>query len=137
MVPAPAAAAGAPAASSGRSVVLTPDQSGQYHADVQVNGRSIRMLVDTGATLVALTQQDAIALGVLPLTFNQPVQTANGTIRAGEAKLNEIRIGNIQVSNTSALVLPYGVSGHSLLGMSFLKKLSGFELAKGNLVLKQ
>lgn len=132
-----AVAAPVPAVALGRSAVLKPDQSGQYHADVQVNGRTIRMLVDTGASFVALTQQDAITLGVLPLAFNVPVQTANGTAKAGEARLNDIRIGNVQVANTSALVLPFGASGQSLLGMSFLKRLSGFEVAGGNLILKQ
>ena len=138
---APAAAAPAPtvpvALTSGRSVMLKPDQAGQFRADVTVNGRTIRMLVDTGASLVALTQQDAVTLGVLPLTFNVPVQTASGTARAGEAKLSEVRIGNLQANDIPALVLPPGVSGHSLLGMSFLRKLSGFELSAGNLILKQ
>lgn len=137
------AAAAAPASavpivlSSGRSVMLKPDQAGQFRADVTVNGRTIRMLVDTGASLVALTQQDAVTLGVLPLSFNVPVQTASGTAKAGEAKLSEVRIGNIQANDIPALVLPPGVSGHSLLGMSFLRKLSGFEVSAGNLILKQ
>ena len=137
MMAAPAEPAAPTKAAGGNTVTLKPDQSGQYHAEVTVNGRTIRMLVDTGASLVALTQQDAITLGVLPLSFNVPVQTANGTARAGEAKLSDIRIGGVQVAETKALVLPYGVTGHSLLGMSFLKKLSGFEVAGGNLILKQ
>ena len=136
-VAAPSEPAAPTNAAGGRTVILKPDQSGQYHAEVTVNGRTIRMLVDTGASLVALTQQDAITLGVLPLSFNVPVQTANGTARAGEAKLSDIRIGSVQVADTRALVLPYGVTGQSLLGMSFLKKLSGFEVAGGNLILKQ
>ena len=135
-VPPTAPASLAPIA-NGRAAVLRPDQAGQFHADVTVNGRTIRMLVDTGATLVALTQQDAITLGVLPMTFNVPVQTAAGQARAGEAKLAEVRIGNVQVRDINALVLPPGVTGQSLLGMSFLRRLSGFEFSAGNLVLKQ
>ena len=135
-LPATAPASLAPIA-NGRAAVLRPDQAGQFHADVTVNGRTIRMLVDTGATLVALTQQDAITLGVLPMTFNVPVQTAAGQARAGEAKLAEVRIGNVQVRDINALVLPPGVTGQSLLGMSFLRRLSGFEFSAGNLVLKQ
>ena len=122
---------------SGRTAVLAPDARGQFFADVAVNGRVIKMLVDTGATLVALTQQDAIMLGVLPVSFNVPVQTANGVARAGEARLSNIRIGNVEVTDTTALVLPGGAVSQSLLGMSFLKKLSGFEYAAGNLVWKQ
>ena len=122
---------------SGRNVVLKPDAQGQFQADVSVNGRVIRMLVDTGATAVSLTQKDAIALGVLPISFNIHIHTANGDARAGEAKLNEIRIGQIAVRDTPAIVLPNGAAEQSLLGMSFLKKLAGFELTAGNLVLKQ
>ena len=121
----------------GRTAILKPDAGGQFHADVTVNGRNIKMLVDTGATLVSLTQQDAITLGVLPVSFNVPVQTANGVARAGEAKLSNIRIGNVEVMETTALVLPGGAVSQSLLGMSFLKKLSSFEYAAGNLILRQ
>jgi aspartyl protease family protein len=123
--------------SAGRIAVLKPDQLGQFMADVTVNGHTIRMLVDTGASAVALTQQDAITLGVLPVSFNVPMRTANGDSKAGEARLSEIRVGNVQVLDTVALVLPYGVSHQSLLGMTFLKKLSGFEVTGGNLILKQ
>lgn len=131
------AAAPAAIAFSGRTAILKPDAGGQFIAEVTVNGRIIKMLVDTGATLVSLTQQDAITLGVLPVAFNVPVQTANGLARAGEARLSNIRIGNVEVMDTPALVLPGGAVSQSLLGMSFLKKLSGFEYASGNLVLKQ
>ena len=127
----------APSLPSGRNVLLKPDARGQFQADVTVNGRVIRMLVDTGATYVALTQNDAIALGVLPIAFNIPMRTANGEMRAGEAKLNEIRIGQIAVRDTPAVVMPSGAANQSLLGMSFLKKLAGFEFASGNLILKQ
>ena len=137
IAPAAAPTSAAAPVPSGRVALVKPDQAGQFRADVTINGRSIRMLIDTGASLVALTQQDAITLGVLPLSFNVPVQTASGTARAGEAKLSEIRIGNVQANDIGALVLPPGVAGHSLLGMSFLRKLSGFEVAGGNLILKQ
>jgi aspartyl protease family protein len=134
-VPNPAAPPAA--AYSGRNVVLKPDDLGQFRVDVTVNGRVMNMLVDTGASFVALTQEDAIALGVMPVSFNTPLHTANGALRAGEARLNEIRVGSIAVRDTPAVVLPSGAMQHSLLGMSFLKKLAGFEFASGDLILKQ
>ena len=118
---------------------LKPDAGGQYHANVEIEGRLLPMLVDTGATLVSLTYDDAEKLGYTPAPadFTVPVQTANGLSKAANLTLREARLGTLMVSNVPAIVLPRGINGVSLLGMSFLKKLGGFEIASGDLVMRQ
>jgi aspartyl protease family protein len=122
----------------GNGVSLAPDRSGHYHADVEVFGRRIRMLVDTGATIVALTGADADALGVrpMPADFQISLSTANGTVQAAAIRLPEVRVGTIAAQDVAAVVMPPGVMQESLLGMSFLRKTGGFEVADGKLILK-
>jgi aspartyl protease family protein len=124
-------------ASYGR-IELAPDRFGQFHAEVEIDGRRLAMLVDTGASLVALTYADAASVGQRPMPsdFKVKVVTANGTADAAEVRLREVRLDTILVDDVPAIVMPQGVAATSLLGMSFLKKLGGFEIADGRLVLK-
>jgi len=119
-------------------IELPPDRGGQYHADVEIEGRTVPMLVDTGATLISLTAADAQRLGLspAPADYTANVLTANGQAKAAPVTLREVRVGNLLVRNVAALVLPQGITGTSLLGMSFLQRLGGFEIASGNLVLR-
>ena len=96
------------------------------------------MLVDTGATSIALSYEDAAAAGILPMPadFKVPMQTANGTGFAAAVRLQEVRVGQIVVRDVQGVVVPRGALSGSLLGMSFLGKLKGFEVAADNLVLK-
>ena len=138
--PAPVKAPPAPAlASNGTTMTLDADSSGHYRAEAEVNGHRATMLVDTGASIIALTQEDAGAFGVRPFPsdYKIPVSTANGTLNAAEVRLNEVRVGNVLARDVAAVVMPQGALRQSLLGMSFLKKLSGFEVAQGRLVLRQ
>lgn len=119
-------------------VTIEPDRGGHYRARVEIQGRRIPMLVDTGATLVALSEEDAHAVGVFPMPSDYTVRlsTANGEARGAAVMLREVRIDNIVARDVQAVVLPRGLMGQSLLGMSFLRKLRGFEIAEGRLVLK-
>lgn len=118
---------------------LHADAGGHYQADVEIEGLRIPMLVDTGATLISLTSDDASKLGIRPAPsdYNVEIRTANGVARAARVVLGEVRLGTLFVRSVDTIVLPRDVQGKSLLGMSFLKKLSGFEVASGNLVLRQ
>jgi aspartyl protease family protein len=93
------------------------------------------MLVDTGATLVALTPADARAAGINPasLVFNGHAQTANGTARMAQATLREIRIGQLSIYDVRASVLEN--LDISLLGMSFLGRLQAYEMRDGKLTI--
>ena len=119
-------------------VVLNADLRGHYTVHPSVEGRTLRMMVDTGATSVALTYEDAERAGikVRPQDFSRPVGTANGTVLAAPVRIAELKVGDIRLTYVEALVVPRGRLSTSLLGMSFLKRLKGFEVASGRLTLK-
>ena len=128
-----------PRATAWGVVELSPDSYSQYRADIEVNGARIQTLVDTGASWVALTAEDARQLNLDPprSAYTIKTQTANGVAMSAPVKLREIRIGNITVYDVDALVSEPGKLGVSLLGMSFLRKLSSFQVADGRFVMKQ
>jgi aspartyl protease family protein len=133
---APIAAAAVSSASGGpASVSKGPD--GHYWAQAQVNGRYVRFLVDTGATTVALTSQDAERLGLNPrqLDYTSAVITANGQARAARVKLDSITVAGARVEEVDALVIEKGLQT-SLLGMTYLGRLSRFEATPTALILR-
>ncbi|AWB21334.1 TIGR02281 family clan AA aspartic protease [Methylobacterium currus] len=136
--PAPAAEAAQVAPGSASSVTLAQDLSGHFQAYPQVEGQVLRMLVDTGATLCVFTSEDAQRIGVRvgPRDFTAQVATANGTVPAARVRVREMRLGGIAVRDVEALVLPSGRLETSLLGMSFLRRLRGFEVAAGRMILR-
>ncbi len=114
--------AAAGGANGNASVTLKADGRGHFMADGQVNGGTVRFLVDTGATMIALPAGDARRLGVNYLKGESGlVQTANGTAPAYKVKLDTIRIGDITLNNVDAMVLEGGLQ-MPLLGMSFLNR---------------
>jgi len=127
----------APAANGFGPVRLSGDDSGHYYANTEIDGRRIRMLVDTGATLVILTSEDAASVGInpAPSDFDTKIWTANGDLLTAKTRIREVRVGNILVRDVAALVVPSGRLKQSLLGMSFLSKLKGFEVADRSLIL--
>lgn len=120
-------------------IAIAPDQFGNYLTDVEIDGRAIKMVVDTGATYVSLTSQDADALGInlAPVDFRYRTMTANGEGTAAKVHLNAVRIANIEIDGVDAFVMPPGSLGHSLLGMSALSRLAKVEISEGRLVLRQ
>lgn len=121
----------------GFKVAIPADESGHYFANAIVNGHSIEVVVDTGATSVALTSETARRLGLkLDVSdFDMPISTANGVIAAAEVTLSEIRVGSITLRNINAMVVPGDALGVNLLGMTFLNRLTRFEVAGGQLLL--
>jgi aspartyl protease family protein len=119
---------------------ITADRGGQFSTDVEVNGARLQnMLVDTGATLVALSYEDASAAGLFPAPadFKYQVNTANGVAHVARVKLLDVRIGNLVVHDVDAVVGERGALSGSLLGMTFLSKLSRFSVESGALLLRQ
>jgi aspartyl protease family protein len=96
------------------------------------------MMVDTGATIVALTSADAAAIGLqpAPAEYRASVSTANGTVKVAPVRIREIRIGEIVVRDVAAVVMPPGALGRSLLGMSFLRQLRSFDVTRGQLTMR-
>ncbi len=135
----PIAEAVVPARSGARpTLTVHADYRGHYVVHPSVDNYRVRMLVDTGASIVALTAEDARALGLNPPPgdYKMTLSTANGTVRAARAMLREVRLGDIVVRNVEAVVMPAGVLSMSLLGTSFLAKLQGYEVQTGRMVLR-
>ncbi len=120
------------------SIELRADGAGHFRSSIEVNGRSMAALVDTGATMVALTYEDAERSGIFlhDRDFVGRTQTANGTARFAPILLDRVTIGTITVRNVEAGVAERGALSINLLGMSFLGRLRRFEVASGRLSLQ-
>ncbi len=138
MRPVPAAP---PARSEARpapnALVYRADGSGHFLVDASVNGAPVRFLVDTGATAVTLSPEDARAAGLVraELDFSETVTTAHGMARAAATTLRDVRLQQLELDDVPALVMeqPMPVS---LLGMSFLKRLNGYSIRDGVLTME-
>ena len=95
-------------------------------------------MVDTGATGVVLSREDARRVGInpQPSDFTARTSTANGIVPVAPIVLDKVAVGEISVRDVPALVHPDSRFQGSLLGMSFLSRLSQFEVSKGRLILK-
>jgi aspartyl protease family protein len=115
---------------------IAKSADGHFWAQGTVNGASVRFLVDTGATAVALTPADAQRLGLTPadLHYSYRVVTAGGSTRAASVRLASITVAGARLENVDALVIEKGLDT-SLLGMSYLGRLARFEATQKSLVL--
>jgi len=136
----PDAAAVEPAATASTASVasISRGPDGHYRAQATVDGRAVRFLVDTGATTVALTQGDARRLGLAPerLTYDVPIRTASGEAFAAAVTLRSVSVSGARVDDVEALVAQTGLE-ESLLGMSYLGRLSRFEATPRALILRR
>ena len=120
------------------ATALKAGQNGHFIVKAEINGRNVKVMVDTGASAVALSYEDAKDIGLHPgnLDYNVPVSTANGIVKAAGVNLDKVEIDGVRVSDVQGLVMPEGVMRGSLLGMSFLGKLQSFKIEDGVLYLK-
>ena len=111
---------------------------GHFNANVDVNGKQIAMIVDTGASSIVLTPEDATKAGIdiRNLAYNIPVLTANGRTFAARVRLDKVAIGPVDRANVDALVAKHGAMTQSLLGMSFLSRLRSYEFSGDFLTLR-
>lgn len=118
---------------------IAADESGHFQTEAEINGSRVDVLVDTGATLVALTYDDARRAGVhlSPSDFTHEVRTANGIAKVAPIDLGSISIGDITVRNVRGAVTEPGKLHKTLLGMSFLSRLSRVEMRDQALVLHE
>jgi aspartyl protease family protein len=124
---------------SGGVLTIVADDRGHFFVEPSFGPQRIRMLVDTGASVVALSHEDAqrMSLSIASGEYTEQVATANGIVQAAAVTIPEVQLDNIIVRDVDAVVLPPGRLMTSLLGMSFLGRLSTFEMSNGRLVLGQ
>ena len=120
----------------GSTVELQRESDGHFYADVQVNGSNLHMLVDTGATGIALSRDDARAAGVATsIGMNDVVgEGADGAVHGEYVKLDNVSLGGTSASGLEAIVLNGG--SQSLLGQEFLAKFDSVEIHGDTMVLK-
>ena len=111
---------------SAQRATLLADNGGHFVTNVEVNGISMRFMVDTGASLVTLSSGDAKRAGINYLAGQKAVmQTANGTTSAFRVKLDKVRLGDIELTNVDGVVVEGNVMGElGLLGLSFLNRVN-------------
>ena len=139
VAPAPAALATVEPAPTYRATSIAADAGGQYRARALIEGQGVDVMIDTGATVVALTSETAARLGVAldPSRPRWKMNTANGVAFASPVTLRSISLGAIYMGDVQAVVMPPGASSVNLLGASFLKRLVSVEQRGGMLVLRQ
>ena len=122
-------------ASQGR-IELPRAPNGHYYLNAEVNGAAIRFLVDTGATDIVLSREDAVRVGLDlgDLAYIGRAMTANGEIRTAPVRLDSIALGEIEDRGLRAWVNE-GEMGMSLLGMSYLQRYSRIEITGNALIL--
>ncbi len=111
---------------------------GHYYLIAQVNGEAIHFVVDTGATDIVLTKDDARLAGLDPdkLAFTGSALTANGEVTTASVRLDTVEIGPIRDTGVHAVVNG-GELDQSLLGMSYLQRYSSVEISGGKLILRR
>ena len=124
------------AAGTSDALMLRRDSSGQFRLDAGVNGNSVNFLVDTGADLVALTEEEAanLNLNVSPDDFQPVMQTASGVGYGAPVTLDEVEVGGTTLRNVNAVVVRD--LSVNLLGQSVLRQLGGVELKGDSMVIR-
>ncbi len=119
-------------------VIIHKTRSGHFQTNVSVEGKVLPMLVDTGASSVVLSYEDARAIGLDPtsLSYTVSVMTANGAAMAAPVRLSEMAIGPIVRRDVRAMVAERGKLDESLLGMTFLSTLDYLQMRTDELRLR-
>ena len=133
--PTPAPVSASPYA---RNVVLTKARNGHFEVEARVDGRRLELLVDTGASHIALRESAAARLGIYPRPsdYTVRVSTANGITKAALVQLRSVEVGDIVVRDVPAIVHSDQGLGVNLLGMSFLSRVR-WTHERGKLVIEQ
>ena len=125
-------------ASGFRETALQADSRGQYAVDTLVNGAPVRMMVDTGATVVAISASTAARLGLIAGPGPKwTIRTANGETKASPVTLDTVSFGGLYLRDVQALILAPEAGEVNLLGASFLKRLVSVEQRDGIMILRQ
>ena len=120
------------------SIIIPKEADGHYHITLTINDHDIDFLVDTGASDVVLTRQDAARVGFDPdrLDYLGTANTANGTVRLATVRLGTVRLGDILDENIRASV-NHAPMEKSLLGMRYLSRFNVIEITKHQMILRR
>ncbi|MFN4087490.1 MAG: TIGR02281 family clan AA aspartic protease [Alphaproteobacteria bacterium] len=121
----------------GSEIRIRAAHGGHFFAEAAINNSRTRFLVDTGATHIALSPEDAAAAGIRPgrEAFTGRAQTANGVAAFAPVRLREVRLGSFVAYDVEAVVME-APGGMSLLGMTFLRRLHGYEVSRDEMRLR-
>lgn len=123
----------------GPTASLYADSSGNFVGHATINGSDIPVMIDTGASFVAITHHDAEQMGIAPApdAYNMAMSTANGRSYAAVIHLDSIEIGNVRIEDVRAIVTQPGALGRTLIGMNFLRRLRKFQVEGDSIKLIQ
>lgn len=135
--PAAESAVATPASVGGEATSIVKAADGHFWAQAQAGDHAVRFLVDTGASAVTLSPADAARLGYThdKLVFDHTIITANGQARAALVTLPSLSVAGVRVPHVQALIAESGLDT-SLLGMTYLGRLSRFEATQTSLILR-
>ncbi|MEO1554702.1 MAG: TIGR02281 family clan AA aspartic protease [Pseudomonadota bacterium] len=128
-----------PETSARRMATIRSRPDGHYWTRALVNKKSsVEFMVDTGASVVALTYKDAQKMGLRPdqLEYRWEIRTAGGVTMGASVKIDSIQINQVHVKNVDAMVLRSDLQ-QSLLGMSFLRELYSYEFRGDRMIIRQ
>ncbi|WP_068082176.1 retropepsin-like aspartic protease family protein [Polycladidibacter stylochi] len=110
-------------------------EDGHFHVRATINGAGIPLLVDSGASRLTLSAQDALTAGfnVEDLHYTKAVSTANGRAMVALVKVDYITIGSTTLNNVEAMVSKPGMLESSLLGMNVLERFGNWRVERGTL----
>jgi aspartyl protease family protein len=119
-----------------RQIAIAISNDGHFYADIKINQKPVRFMVDTGASDIALNLSDAkrVGIDVNNLSSFKQYQTANGSIVSGLAEVDEVELAGVTFNDVTVSVNESNM-GISLLGMSFLKRFKKYEFYQDRLVL--
>ncbi|MCT4684771.1 MAG: TIGR02281 family clan AA aspartic protease [Roseicyclus sp.] len=122
----------------GAQIVVPMQPDGHFYLTLEVNGTAVRFVVDTGATEMVLSAEDATRVGLKPeaLVFSGRAFTANGMVETAPVRLETVALGGV-VDQGLRAVVNSGDLGESLLGMSYLRRFDRIEISGGQMVLER
>ncbi len=124
---------GAASEGSGSQIVLNAVSGGHFVSSGSINGKAVRFMVDTGATFISMGQQEADRIGLNYRSGTRGYsQTANGPVQVYRTTLDSVRVGDVQVFNIEAVIMPMPMDV-VLLGNSFLSR---FQMRRDNDVMR-